>query len=80
MGPPRRGDCERFLSGLLGKIEVAEEADQGCQYAAPLLAEDLFEQRYPSTTGRTSIEPPSRAAGIRPASSMASSRFSASNT
>jgi hypothetical protein len=31
----------------------------------------LWLQRYRSTTGRTSTEPPKRAAGIRPASSIA---------
>ena len=36
--------------------------------------------RYHSTTGRTSIAPPRRAAGIRAASSIAASRSSASNT
>ena len=39
--------CERegFLGGLLGEIEVAEEADQAGQDAAPLVAEDLVEDR-----------------------------------
>ena len=69
-------DRERFLSGLLGKVEVAEEADQGSEDAAPMLAEGLLDQR--STTGRTSIAPPSRAAGMRAASSIAASRSSAS--
>jgi hypothetical protein len=34
---------EGLLRGLLGEIELAEEADQGGQDAAPLLAEDSFE-------------------------------------
>jgi hypothetical protein len=31
------------LSSFLGEIEVAEEADQGGEDAAPLVAEDLVE-------------------------------------
>jgi hypothetical protein len=46
---------------------------------SPLVAEDLLEDRYRSTIGRTSIAPPWRAAGIREASSIAASRSSASN-
>ena len=37
-GPSFGGDRERLLSGLLGKVEVAEEADQGGQHATPLVA------------------------------------------
>ena len=40
-------DRERLLRGLLGEVEVAEEADQGGEDAAPLVAEDLLEQRLP---------------------------------
>jgi hypothetical protein len=76
--PALGGDRERFLGGLLGEFEVAEEADQVGEDAAPLLAEDLLEQPYCSTRGRTSTAPPIRAAGIRAASSSATSRFSAS--
>jgi hypothetical protein len=36
-------DRERLLSGLLGEVEVAEEADQGGEDASPLVAEDLLE-------------------------------------
>src|SRR5207247_8241309 len=36
---------ERLLGGFLGEVEVAEEADQRREDAAPLLAEDLLEQR-----------------------------------
>jgi hypothetical protein len=79
MRPALGGNRERLLRGLLGEIEVAEEADQVGQNAAPLLAEDLLEQRYRSTKGRTSTAPPSRAAGIRAAISSARSRLSASN-
>ncbi len=70
-GPALGGDRECVLGGFLGKIEIAEEADQRREHAAPLLAEDAVQQGYCSTTGRTSIAPPSRAAGIRPASSIA---------
>ena len=38
---------ERVLGGLLGEVEVAEEADQVGEDATPLLAEDLLEQRLP---------------------------------
>ena len=43
--PPLRGDRERLLRGLLGEIEVAEEADQGSEDTAPLIAEDLVQDR-----------------------------------
>jgi hypothetical protein len=33
------------LSGFLGEFEVAEEADQAREDAAPLVAEDLLEDR-----------------------------------
>ena len=79
-GASVRGDREGVLGGFLGDIEVAEEADETCEYAAPLVAEDLVEGRYCSTTGRTSTAPPMLAAGIRDASSIAASRSSASNT
>ena len=76
--PALRGDREGLLRGFLGEVEIAEEADQAREDAAPLVAEDLLEQRYRSTTGRTSIAPPIRAAGIRAAISSAASRSSAS--
>ena len=76
--PALGGGRERLLSGLLGEVEVAEEADQAGENAAPLVAEDLLEQRYLSTSGRTSTAPPIRAAGIRAAISSATSRSSAS--
>jgi hypothetical protein len=41
--PALGGNCERFLGGFLGEIEVAEEADQAGEDAAPLVAEDLLE-------------------------------------
>src|SRR5581483_1856368 len=76
--PPLRRDRERLLRGFLGEIEVAEEADQGSEDVAPMLAERVLEVAYHSTIGRTSIAPPIRAAGMRAASSIAASRSSAS--
>ncbi len=38
-------DRERLLRGFLGEVEIAEEADQVGEDAAPLVAEDLLEQR-----------------------------------
>src|SRR5919198_3162476 len=77
-GPALGCARERLLGGVLGEVEVAEEADQVGEDAAPLVAENLLEQRYLSTSGRTSIAPPIRAAGIRAAISSAASRSSAS--
>jgi hypothetical protein len=42
--PAFGGDRERVLGGLLGEVEVAEEADQGRQDATPLAPEDLLDQ------------------------------------
>ncbi len=78
MRPALGGDREGLLCGLLGEVEVAEEADQRSEDTSPVLAEGLFEDRYHSTSGRTSMAPPRRAAGIREASSIAASRSSAS--
>ena len=44
-GPALGGDRERLLGGLLGEIEVAEEADHACEDAAPFVAEDVLEDR-----------------------------------
>jgi hypothetical protein len=44
-GPALGGDRERLLGGFLGEVEVAEEADEGCEDASPLLAEDLLEDQ-----------------------------------
>ena len=76
--PALRGDRERLLRGLLGEVEVAEEADQRGDDAPPLIAEGLLEGSYHSCAGRISIAPPSRAAGTREATSIAASRSSAS--
>jgi hypothetical protein len=76
--PALGSDRERLLRGLLGEVEVAEEADQRSEDASPLVPEDLAENRYRSTSGRTSTPPPMLAAGILAASSIAASRSSAS--
>jgi hypothetical protein len=75
--PALGGDRERLLGGLLGEVDVAEEADQGGEDPSPLVLEDALDQR--STTGRTSMAPPILAAGIRAATSSAASRSSASS-
>jgi hypothetical protein len=77
-GPSLDGGGECVLEGVLGKFEVAEDADQDREDAAPLLADDSFELCQCSTTGRTSMAPPVRATGILAATSIASSRSSAS--
>src|SRR5439155_25800020 len=77
-GPALQGGRDRVLEGVLRELEVAEDADQGGEDAAPLLAEDGFDAAQCSTTGLTSIAPPVRAAGIFAATSIASSRLSAS--
>jgi hypothetical protein len=41
--PALGGDRKRLLRGLLGEVEVAEEADQRSEDAAPLVPEDLVE-------------------------------------
>jgi hypothetical protein len=43
--PPLGRDGERLLNGLLGEVEVAEEADQGGEDPAPLIAEGVLEDR-----------------------------------
>jgi hypothetical protein len=43
--PALGGDRERVLRGLLGEVEIAEEADQGREDSAPLVAEGLLEGR-----------------------------------
>jgi hypothetical protein len=43
--PALGGDRERLLRGFLGEVEVAEEADQGCDDAAPFVAKGLVEDR-----------------------------------
>jgi hypothetical protein len=41
--PALGGDREGLLRGLLGEVEVAEEADEGREDAAPRVAEGLLE-------------------------------------
>jgi hypothetical protein len=76
--PALRRHREGLLDGLLGEVEVAEEADQGGEHTPPLVAEDLLDQRGYSRSGRISIAPPRRAAGIVAARAIAASRSSAS--
>ena len=68
---------EGLLRGVLGEVEVAEEADQGGEDATPVLAEAVLDQY--STSARTSMAPPMRAAGMRAASASAASRSATSN-
>src|SRR5947209_9267735 len=82
--PAFRRDRERLLGGLLGEVEIAEEAAQGSEDITPLVAEDPLESPVTqdcchSWVGRISIAPPIRVAGIRAATSIAASRSSASN-
>src|SRR5205823_11222114 len=73
--PPLERDRNGVLKGVLGEVEVAEDADQAREHPPPLGAKDSFELAQCSTTGRTSIAPPFRAAGIFEANSIASSMF-----
>jgi hypothetical protein len=43
--PALGGDRKRLLGGFLGEVKVAEEADQGGEDPAPLVAEDPLEDR-----------------------------------
>jgi hypothetical protein len=43
--PAFGGGRERLLRGFLGELKVAEEADQRREEPAPLVAEDLVEDR-----------------------------------
>ena len=49
--PALNGDREGLLGGVLGEVEVAEEADQPSQDPAPLLADDLLEGSLPVPFG-----------------------------
>ena len=68
---------DRILEGVLGEVEVAEDADQGGEHPAVVLAEQCGDGVYwagtpMGTSGRTSIVPP-RADGLFAAHSIASS-------
>ena len=77
--PALGGDREGLLRGFLGEVEVAEEADQGSEHAAPLVAEDPVEARYHSTdrphldraahARRRDARPPARCAASRSSAS-----------
>ena len=77
--PPFGRDRKRLLGGLLGEIEVTEEADQRGEDSSPLVAEDALDQGRGSTIGRTSTEPPRRTAGMRSATLSAASTSATSN-
>jgi hypothetical protein len=74
--PALERDGDGVLEGVLGEVEVAEDADQAREDPPPLGAEDALELVQCSITGRTSIAPPFRAAGILAAKAIASSRLS----
>ncbi len=90
-GSPSRGHRSAAIANascgrVLGQLDVAEDADQRGQHAAPVLAEDGVKRHGSSAsrTGRTSIAPPVLAVlqlcGRRPAprrGSSASTRISA---
>jgi hypothetical protein len=87
--PALECDGDGVLKGGLGEVDVAEDADQGCEDAPVLLAEEAGERDpgtsvgrdYASTptgmTGRTSIDP-YFAPGILAAQASASSTDSTS--
>jgi hypothetical protein len=86
--PALEGGRERLLKRVLGEVEVAEDADQGCEDSPALFAEEPVglsrrgqlagaPSRSKTTTGRTSIFP-MRADGIFAAHSSALSSDSAS--
>ena len=77
---------EGLLAGLLGQIEIAEQADQGCENTTRLSAKYFLmhgaaaahcRRRSGGQTGRTSMLP-TLAPGMRAAMAIASSRFFAS--
>ncbi len=77
-GPALQRGGEGILRALLGQVPVAGQADQGRDDPAPLGVERLGNGgldvgRHISQIGLTSTDP-SRAPGIRAATSMASSR------
>ena len=78
-GPPFSGDRKGLLGGFLSEVKVTEEADQGGEDTAPLVAEDALDQDRGSTIGRTSTDPPSRTAGMRSAMPSAASTSATSN-
>jgi hypothetical protein len=70
---------QRVLERIFREVDVAQVADQRCDDAPVLGAENLLDRRYIGQTGRTSIEPFS-AAGIFAAYARASSMFWHSRT
>ena len=78
--PALGSDRERLLSGVLGKVEIAEEADQESKDTTPLVAKDPLDQDDGSMIGRISTEPPRRRTGIRLAIPSTTSTSSTSKT
>ncbi len=78
--PAPRRDRERLGDGFLGELEVAQVTDDRGEDTAPLVAKDLLKggQDALPMSGRISMVPPSRSAGMRAAISVAWSRLSAS--
>jgi hypothetical protein len=77
-GPASEGRRECILEGVLGELEVAEDADEDRQAATPLLPEDGLDYAGLASAGicmigRTSTLPGGTAAGIFDAHSIASS-------
>src|SRR5438874_3140746 len=69
--PPAQRNCERFLDRVFGNVDVAENADQGGDRPARVLAKDVADSRLvnehqnqavgssaKSANGRTSIGTP----------------------
>jgi len=77
---PQEVQLSNSADELRRLLDASRPAVHVVSGGSKLIAEDLLEDRYHSTTGRTSTAPPMRAAGIREASSIAASRSSASNT
>ena len=71
-GAPSRGQrsarSRTPLRGLLGELEVAEEADQSSKHATPLVAEDLVETRCQLHDRRTRSRRPCSLRGWSPPS------------
>ena len=75
--PPLRRDGECLGHGVLGEVDVAEDADQGGRASAGFAPEDLVERVGHPWAGRTSTGP-SHAAAALAAHSRAASRSTAS--
>ena len=67
---------ERLLQHVFGQVEILDRADEARQDAPVFAPVQLAEVHHSDagTTGRTSIEPPTRSVGMRPAIASASSK------